>query len=222
MRISGAKAATLIAFFALSTVVSGQTSLESKLDQPVALKEFSLGKAYDAIFDIASKYDIPVGVEADFVQTDVTDGTIKTCAIPASPKLRTFFDSLTTCFPKYQWNERGGVINIAVKDKHIPHPLLDTMISEFNVRFDDLDTLKGAIIRNPDVQANLALAGFEVRELSFGNQEHTSDVRGGTISLKNITVREILNETLRTTNYRYWSIVTWGPDRKYLWIIFRK
>jgi hypothetical protein len=169
--------------------------------------------AYWILGDLASKHNVPIGIEIvpeetnersdEGLQINVKDGTVKEA-----------LDAFVQIYPYYKWEEVNGVINISPKIE--PDPLLETMISNFEVKQKNAAEISEAITKLPEVEIALRNDGLEAKRLTLLKSKPYDQWPKLSFTVQDKTVREILNHIIRTQNCKYWAVSRWGRSQKYI------
>lgn len=157
------------------------------------------------------------------------DGDQRYSFSPKSLKLRDLLDGIVAVEPRYRWEIEEGSINLLpVED----YKLLGQPISEFKMENATVQEMIDALKQRPEFKRALA----ELK-LSEPPEPSAGDENGFAISMaigrpreqkkrfslerKNGTVRQILNEMVRTAGCGLWSYHEWdwrdsaGTERRY-------
>ncbi|HMS42282.1 MAG TPA: hypothetical protein PKE69_18760 [Pyrinomonadaceae bacterium] len=200
----------LISFLLLIITVPifafGQTAkveVVSILDRQVNQSELDDEEIIPALMKSFYSTKVPAGVSGVF--RDYTKDEFEPKLNLSSKKLslRDVLKEVTTLETRYQWKEENGVINVyPIND----YPILDTVIAEFYLENKTKENLLSELLNTKEFQEylkknQLSVFPFQIISGLLGKQVKT---RRFTINLKNVTVREILNEIVRQNGKSTW------------------
>ena len=163
-----------------------------------------------ALSHIAEDYEIPIGVEAASrgkgreIKVDVRDGT-----------LRDVLDAVIKQDPRYEWKEEGGVINFIPRSDRdeLSADVLGTTLKQFVVKKGvALLDVKRDIVDQPEVNAKLDRAKVVTRIGGFTGWDFRKPGPDFTLQMSNVTVREVLNQIIRTSDVKYWVVNRYGDN----------
>jgi hypothetical protein len=149
---------------------------------------------------------VPIGIETipsdsgSTVSIQIVDGTV-----------RQVLDQIVKADPRYRWEVREGVINLLPNERN--DSLLDVTIVHFNFQDMDAEDVPAAILALPEVQAHLSA----MRIVASKGVMYEGPVRKlpvFSITLSNVTVKEILNEILRRRYSNFWKVEINGHEQK--------
>jgi hypothetical protein len=161
----------------------------------------------------SDKLKIPVGIELDkelpsqIVSVRVSKGTVADV-----------FSALVNRLPDYRWVEQDGVIDIL--PLHSSNGVLDLHIRRFQVKNATPINVREAVDALPEVQAWFKQNGIVDR--SPMNLDVLAPTRGKpaishvSLSLSNVTLREILNSIVRKPPLSGWVVSRYGQGAQYL------
>lgn len=208
----------LIGVFLVGIVGLAQSrQQESLLRQRVSSIHLSTANVDDTLISLAKKYNVPVGNEVSSRRTRDSIGPSTQMELKNST-VEEILNALLKSHPDYRWHLADGVINIS--SSSASEPLLDTVIQEFEVKQQTIAEIKKALAERPEVQSVLSETNTEFQELTImpgGNVEAPGKY---SFTLRNASVRQILNCLILQTEGHYWTLVRLG-NNKQLWIIAR-
>jgi hypothetical protein len=196
-----------------SYTVVGQDKKATYLDQKIPLTEVSRENASEILFKLASKFGVPIGLGVSTVEDNQPDGT--ETRIKAQT-VKEVLDAVTTIHPDYIWSESDGVINVSARFQ--VDPLLDLVITDFNVEEKTVVEMKRMLSDKLAAELSTASLGIKISELAFTRTAVPGNPTKYSFSLRNKTVREIMNHIIRVTAAKYWTIVRWGPQNSYAFL----
>ena len=191
----------------VSTAQDGRSSL---LNQKVHSIEISKANAHEVLGDLSKQYSIPIGVECSPYedQEKTSDWPIKI----SDGNVRQVLDAFVKVKPDYKWEEVDGVINIfPIVAREL---ILDIVIKDYLVKDKTPAEIVNTITDLPEVRTKLEELGLRrdyTTPLPLAPPKRSSRL---SFSMHNVTVRDVLNRLIKTTNNKYWVIYRLGDDHK--------
>jgi hypothetical protein len=196
----------LLSLFLLRAASQGQPAK----DTPLLQRTVSVGMvdvyASQVLEFLAEKYRIPAGIEivSSRRTKKVPDKKI-TIMLHQSP-LETVLDTIVQADPSYRWEVNGGVVNLLPKDKD--DSLVNIEVKSFQINNLSRLEAKRAIGDLPEVVSKLKSLGLEPAAISLWPGRDKRDRLRLSLSLRNTTLRDILNEIAKKTNF--WAASVFG------------
>ena len=148
---------------------------------------------------LALSYKLPVGLEV----IPGEDSRKKPLTIRIdSGTVRDVFDAIVREDPRYEWKKSGEVVNVLPKTDR--SAILETVIGD--CRLDDVNRqdASSAIMELPEVRKALSsLESSRAAYLSLPTEPYYSLPRFS-VRFRNVSVRQALNEILKTSKSTYW------------------
>ena len=121
--------------------------------------------------------------------------------IPSGFTLREVLDGIVALDDHYRWTVSDGVISLSGVE--MSPPLLDTVIPAFNQENVNARTMIDELETLPEVQRQAMALGFT----DIGGREYDGPLSTHTFSVhcKNRTLREVLDQIVRTHGRAVWS-----------------
>lgn len=164
-----------------------------------------------AVDAIATQYKVRVGLELAMSDADRLPISLDL----SRPKVAALLDSLVRQKPDYTWQVEDGVYNIY--PKFVKDSVLNLRIRTFSVTNATGQELSTAIGALPEVKKWMLKNGVQRRELETGSRWRESDPRV-TLTLKDVTLRTILNLALKERRAKEWIVVRYGDKQQYIGI----
>lgn len=165
-----------------------------RLEKSIAVIKYG-GDMASLLEKLAESFGTTIGLEADpqhpksYVQIDLRDAT-----------LRDALDAIVKSEPRYQWRESDGFIEVSpLKGSS---PLLNTMISKFQV--SDVERVEAVrqLMHLPEVQANMREMNLNLSE--FNRVSAGREGERLSMSLENVTLRQALHKIVTESGGRFW------------------
>lgn len=194
---------TVIPFVAFGqTVRNGNNSISDKEIDESELR-FENQDIVSALMRSFSSTKVPAGVSQIFRDYTETEDEPTINFSSGNLSLGKILTEITRLEPRYQWKEENGVINVYPTNDY---PILDTVISEFYFENKTKGELLFELLNTKEFQEylkgnQLSVVPFQIISGLRGKQVET---RKFTTNLKNVTVREILNEIVRQNGKSTW------------------
>jgi hypothetical protein len=188
------------------TSISGGQQLKLKaLDQEVRgleLREVSRSLVLERV---AKSRKVPIGFEATPQESDKINVMIEQGTV------RDVLDQIVQADSRYEWTEADGVINVSPRVNR--SPILETVVRRFSVgQVNRVDAIS-AIFELPEVK----VAQMDVKRRDFGSLpvKPYNSVPQFSLTLRNVTVRTILNEIMKAGGDNYWVFFRYGDHNEY-------
>jgi len=200
---------------------SGQNLKDNLLDRPVQQLEIKEKDVHSILLKIAYEYDVPIGLEEALTGSELSNKAIRINI--HNGNLRDVLDELTAQDPRYEWKLVDGVINVfpkAYRDELLKD-ILETQVQNLNIkpRTDKLH-IRGAITDLPEVKSKLEMANVIPMNIGFTSVDFAPPSREFSLNVERIKVRDILNQILKTSRWRYWIVSRYGDNNEQLVINF--
>jgi hypothetical protein len=127
--------------------------------------------------------------------------------------IRDALDAFIKADERYKWEMADGVINIIPRESQ--EGILDVVIPNFFISDANIDDLSFAVTGTPEVLARLAKIKAKRSEYFFYVGAPKPSTRYS-VSLPEMTVKEILNEFLRRDFAWYWNVSRYGEKNEYV------
>jgi hypothetical protein len=170
---------------------------------------------HQVLSDLADTYEVPIGFEESTafdgrptpsIRIDIKSGTIQDV-----------LNLLVNADPRYEWKTVNGVINVYPKLKQ--DNVLDVVIPSFKADTHSKASLREAIADLPQVKARMRKLGVRPLQFQFGGMVGAPYARI-VLSMKNSSLREILNEISKQTAEHYWIVNRFGKKHEFLIVNF--
>lgn len=205
-------------FLAATTLISllivtpGQKALKDKLSQKVESFEVTDVPPSLAFERLAKAYSLPVGFEA-------LPGRVKKQQKPAvSVKLRDkttrdVINAIVQADARYTWREHGSFVSVIPKNHR--NPLLDVVISHFQVDNVDKEEAIRRLMNLPQVKTHFPKVGLTRREIISLPGDSMNKLSRFSLKLNNVTVREAMSEIAKAAGSNYWIFFKYGDHDQY-------
>ena len=196
----------LLNLFLLQVVSQGQAIKDSSLLQ----KTVSMGMVdvyvSQALEFLADNYRIPAGIEIVSSRRTKKVPEKRISIMLLQSPLETVLDAIVQADPSYRWEVNDGVVNLLPKDKE--DSLVNIEVKSFQI--DNLSRLevKRAIVDLPEVASKHKSLGLEPAAISLWPGRDKRDHLRLSLSLRNTTPRDILNEIAKRT--KFWAVSVFG------------
>lgn len=201
-------------------------SLAQSVDAEVLNKRIPAVRIYNksldlALSEIASKYRVPIGLETALDENELEEERI--VVDTSQGTLKELLDSLVQAAPRYQWKVEEGVINVFPRDKQDPllKAILATSISEVKINpGTSRISVRSAITDLPEIKARMNSASLRPLNLALTSVDHLEAGEGFSLYMKDATLRELLNQIVRTSDVKYWLVSRFGKNNEFLIVNF--
>jgi hypothetical protein len=130
--------------------------------------------------------------------------------------LKDALNAIVVADDRYDWRLVDSIINVMPKRKDAC--ISDVVISNFSVHDVAIGDMPFALLETPELKDRLVELGLRYAEYKEKADEPRLQVRI-TLSRVNWTVKDILNDLLRTGSIRNWAIIKYGDRRDYVAIV---
>jgi hypothetical protein len=163
---------------------------------------------------LSRRYRVPLGIEADsrwpdakHVSVTISRGTVAD-----------IFNALVQHVPDYKWVESSGVVNVMPRQGS--GGVLDVTIARFRANKATPDAIVAAIGSSPEVKAwvsqnRIVERDFFTPSILVGKGGKTDQPRVS-LSVKNATLRDILNTIVKKPGFHVWLVGRYGEHSQYL------
>jgi hypothetical protein len=181
--------------------------------QGVASPQETFPGMNSALQAIEAKYHARIGVEYSSKDADRAAVILDF----ERDSLETTLNRLVAQKTDYKWTLRNSVYYVT--PKNIRDSLLDVRVKSFSVAGLTPEGASAALSAVPEVKAWLRKHGVRRHELEVGSSSEKSNPRLS-VSLKNTTVRDILNQLILKADRTNWTVVRYGQRSEYIGIYF--
>lgn len=191
----------------------GRSKDEALLNRRVRNVRLERANLPVALAAFADEYLIPAGAEytaggweGPRVSVAVREGTV-----------RDVLDALTAQDPRYEWRVYDGVVNVVPKAgrDELLEAVLSTEVSRFTVEpGTSVSDIKANIVALPEVKAKLDRAKVVVRLGELRGGEFSPPAPDFALRVSNASVRDILNQIVRTSEVKYWVVNRYGDNNE--------
>ncbi|MGB8476684.1 MAG: hypothetical protein WCE61_21595 [Candidatus Acidiferrum sp.] len=161
---------------------------------------------------LTQKYGIPAGMDLenpskrDFISVHISHGTVAEV-----------LNAIVAQKPGYKWTEMDSVVNIMPQSQR--DSILDVRIADFHIANANFFEIHAAIVSLPEVKRWLEQNHF-TEATSFAGIVPVGPNGLGlarvSLDLHDVTLREILNKTIKSPGFSSWIIGRWGEKNQYL------
>lgn len=171
----------------------GQQESATKKRPPAIIKYE--GDMAIMLAQLTERYDVTIGLEIDPLQPKPQVGLYL-----QDPTFTDVLNAITRSAAKYQWHESEGFADVFPLEGS--SPLLDTIISNFQVT--DVDEMEAInqLVNLPEVQANMKAMSSKHRDSSSVSTEKKSTKLS--LSLQGVTMRQALHSIVNESGGRFW------------------
>jgi hypothetical protein len=189
--------------------VLGQNPVESLLDEPVHNLSLKGNSITWILKEVSTRCRVPIGLEralsatdSSEIKIDIKEGTI-----------RDALDAVIQGDPRYDFRVVGGVINFSPKVQRDPFlaDLLETRIKNFRIeKGTGLWDIRANISQLPEISAKLKGGDVLPVIVAFMSADFSEASPGFGMEVHDVTLRELLNNIVRTSDTKYWTIRRYG------------
>lgn len=216
-RLKGCIPPALVALLLLLSCAgntAGQDTGRQLLELPVRkVKIKEAANVHLALSALANEYGVPIGLE---VAAAGGQGPKISLDLEGRP-LREVLDAVVEQDRRYEWRLVDGVINVFPKEgrDEFLRDLLETRLSRFAIaKGTGLFDIRRQIAETPEVRAKLERAGVGSGGGGFvTNADFAEAGPGFTLDASGLTLREILNKVIATSETKYWIINRTADER---------
>ena len=119
--------------------------------------------------------------------------------------LRQLLDVIVLGHPQYRWREVDGAIDFSPIG--VGSPVLDTVITNFEVKDADFSDATNSLFKLPEVQGSLAAMALTRNEEGYQPRSRSKTF---SLRLEQVTVRRALNEIARMSGTNFWAFRQFG------------
>lgn len=226
------------ALFIIVVLVTSQLSVAAQATNDVLLERridtcFTNAEMLEVLNHLALDYKVPIGIEwaTNYDETVQKKMYLDNGSIKWKPgeinttagSLEDVLDELIRLDPTYRWEMMDGVINIYpihLRDDFV-RDLLNTKIKYFSLAVNDEKfKIRDAIFDLTEIQTATKRARVELLRRSYSYKRSGGDEASHTRQFENISLRSILNATVRFTENKIWVIKRVGEDKDALDLTF--
>ena len=213
---------SLVPLLLLITPASyGQTSKEGLSDHRVRNLKVRERNLDLALSKIARRLNVPVGLEID--PGDDTSYEAKISFQFEDAALKDVLDTLVKQEPRYAWRVIDGVINVYPKQGHggLTEEILETRVQRFQIlEGTTLFSIRRSIVELPEVKNKLEAAHISPAIMAFSGIDYAGAGGGFSLNSADLTVREILNQIIKSSSVKYWVISRYGDKNEFILLNF--
>jgi hypothetical protein len=200
------KPAAIVAVLVLTTA-----SIDAQQPQPNPTPRNSIrvvsysGDLAALLSALAPSYNVTIALETDPQQPssqviiEVKDGTI-----------RDVLDAIVRNRPQYSWAESDGVFEVFPVAGRAQ--FLETRISSFQISNTSWFEASNILLALPEVQESMAALRLSRREAAGTKRGQLGELFS--VDLKNLTLRQALNEMARKSGHNFWRYSQNGGHEK--------
>jgi hypothetical protein len=181
--------------------------------------EMSTDNIHLILSQISDEYEVPIGLEAAAggtkghqVRLSTQDGT-----------LRDLFNSIIEQDTRYEWTVIDGVVNFSPKvgRDDLLKKLLEIRIREFSITTEKSRYSIKTVIKNlPEVKSFLDEVKIVYSAETFFSGDRLKVNPEFSRIASCMTLRDVLNQIIRTSDARYWIVNRYGDNGENLVINF--
>ncbi len=183
--------------------------------EPLAIEADSMA---EILSKISGDYGIPIGQEA------ATDGQSPTLSVVIQGRsLRDVLDEIVKQDPRYEWKVIDGVINVFPRTKRdlLLANILDQRVQSFTIpKATRLIQIRYAIAAIPEVKELLQQANVTPMDYIAVGGDLVKPGQDFSLNTSDSTVREILNQIIRTSDFKYWIVNRYGKNNEFFIVNF--
>lgn len=168
---------------------------------------------------IAYCYGIPIGLEVAQGTKTTTETTISI----QEGTLRDVLNAVVEQNPSYEWKLVDDVVSVFPRiDRDVLlEKFLDTRVKNFSISAGtSRQAIREALTSTPEVRTELENSHVMPMNSAWTNADYMEVSPGFTLSTANATVREILNQIVRTSTSKYWVANRYGDKSEFLIVNF--
>jgi len=193
----------------------GQQPADDFLSRSVPEMRMARVGVHQILSRLSVRYRVPIGFEAIPSETPPQPNEVISINIE-NGTVRDVLNAITEADSRYRWEEVDGVINVFPRERQ--DEILEVVVREFQVNRMPAARVREAITDLPEVKARLDSLGVSPLHLTL--MPHIRDRSLISLNLRNVTVRDILNEIARRSTSRYWVVSKFGDHNEFLIINF--
>ena len=208
----------VFAFVLCAQPCFGQSQVKEMLHRRLEPLETQADSMHLILSKISADYDVPLGFEA------ATQGEEPILSVMIQGRLlQDVLDDIVKKDPRYEWQIVDGVVNVRPKSQRdgLLASILETRVKVFEIpRETRLFQVRPEILKMPEVRALLEQSNVSVEtDIKLGG-EFVKFGKDFSLSRSNVTVREILNQIIRTSDIKYWVVNRYGKNKEFLVVNF--
>ncbi len=194
-RIARTTILVLIATVSGSLMTPGMAQQKaSSTDRGLVVINYS-GDMAGLLAQLTQSLNLTIGLEVDSKQPKTNISIYVLEATPAD-----IMNAIVTSAPAYQWREHEGSIEVLPNGS--TNPLLDSMISNFQVSEVDQKEAFDRLMNLPEVQANLRANNLKWKGLDVSLTESKS--QKFSLDLSAVTMRQAFSRIVEASGKRFW------------------
>jgi hypothetical protein len=206
--------ATLM-FLASAQISFGHSPEKDLLEQPVRMLNVNAENIFSALSEIVSKCKVPIGFESALEGNENLEVHINI----RKGSLRDVLDAIVEQDYRYEWKLTDGVINIypKVRRDDFLRDLLNTQVHQFNImKGTSRFSIRVGITDLPEIKAKLEDKKISRDIAAWTNADYVEASPGFILSMSDATVREILNQIIKTSEAKFWALRRTGEGYQFL------
>jgi hypothetical protein len=198
----------------LNAAASDTTSIKNKKVESFHVVASTVG---DALSKFASDHQVPIGFEVVYRSGLTTSEPSELSEISVdNATVKDVMEAIVAAAPAYRWTESDGTINVLPRQN--PSSLLNVQISDFVINERNSDEAIGDLLASHEVK--LWLLNTAQTERSFYTlPKDATKGRVRSLALKNVTVRTVLNEIMKTSGSEFWIFFRYGAKGQYFSLV---
>lgn len=149
--------------------------------------------------DVFYSTNVPAGISVNFYKAD--EDELLNDFTPNSFVLRDILNKVITVQPQYFWKEENGVVNIYPLEDY---SILRTTIKTFSIENSTKGEAIGKLLETAEFKHYLESKNLREQDTIIHGGVSTKTPKRYSFTLKNATVREILNEIVRRDGNSTW------------------
>jgi hypothetical protein len=201
----------------LRAQVSDQELLNTRIEQ-FEVKEQSINLV---LAKIAYDYGVPIGL---VMGPEKEKPVRKSITISLQDgRLKELLNAVTEQDSRYEWKVVEGVINVSPKVNRDPF-LEDLLVTRIQHFYLDQDSnryrLRNDIMDLGEIKVKLDREGVTPMVIAVTGVDFTKLGAKSSLSLTDVTLREILNQIIRKSETKYWVLNRYGPRHESITLNF--
>jgi len=164
-----------------------------------------------ALQRLAKVSSVMMGIEAPAE----TNGKTQTMTIRAKDRsVRDLVNQILSADARYNWRKDDSIIELFPKGAK--DPLLETVLTRFEVRAVNRDEAIRALLRRVEVKRTLRQTNSSERTLRNLPGASENNLPRFSVTMSNASVRSILNSILKASRSSNWLFFRYGRRKEYL------
>jgi hypothetical protein len=204
----------LLLFLLLNTRQVGfaQRSGVEIVDRQIQSFQASSENISTVLEQFARQYKVPIGFEAS---TGAGAGSeLKASRISVEKgTVKDALNSIVGAWPDYQWEQFGGVVNVFPRAHS--DSLLNVVAAKFALENANKNDIVPALTQIPEVRRWSARTDLKLRNFSSLPGEPSEHLPRFSITIRNASIRTILNQTMKASSSYYWAYFRYGDHGKF-------